>query len=98
MHAVPSHIAASLLVTVQAADELLVIDHIHVFNANGFEVAVDAAAPPTQRLRLVALPFSQHTVFGPSDVFELIALLAETPTANCRLPKLRTMFASRAVF
>ena len=53
-------------------------------------------APPTQRLRLLALPFSKHTVFGRSDVHELVTLLAEAPGTPCRLPKLRSMFAMRA--
>ena len=48
-----------------AADELIVIDHLNIFKQNGFEIQVDSAAPPTQRLRLLALPFSKHTVFGP---------------------------------
>lgn len=69
---------------------------MHVFTANGFQIAVDAAAPPTQRLKLVALPFSKMSVFGPSDVHELVALLAEAPGTHCRLPKLRAMFAMRA--
>ena len=79
-----------------AADELLVIDHMHVFNANGFHMSVDAAAPPTQRLHLVALPFSKETVFGPADVHELVTLLSEAPGGHCTLPKLRAMFARRA--
>ena len=59
-------------------------------------MAVDNDAPPTQRLKLLSLPFSKHTVFGPSDVHELVTLLAEAPHAAVRLPKLRAMFASRA--
>jgi DNA mismatch repair protein MutL len=87
---------APLPLHLTAADELLVVEHMHVFHANGFDITVEPSAPPTQRLRLVALPFSQHTVFGPSDVHELVTLLAEAPTTQCRLPKLRSMFAMRA--
>eukprot|EP00967_Tisochrysis_lutea_P139406 scaffold253263_cov30-Tisochrysis_lutea.AAC.4 len=75
---------------------LQVIDHLHVFKSNGFEVQVLADAPPTQRLRLLTLPFSKHTIFGVRDVHELVALLTEAPGAMVRLPKLRDMFASRA--
>ena len=57
---------------------------------------VDVDALPTQRLRLVALPFSKDTVFGPSDISELVMLLSEAPGQSCRLPKLRSMFAMRA--
>ncbi len=87
---------APLPLHLTAADELLVIDHMHVFNANGFHITVEANAPPTQRLKLVALPFSKETVFGPSDVHELVTLLAEAPGSMCKLPKLRSMFAMRA--
>ena len=87
---------APLKLQLTAADELIVIDHLNVFKQNGFEIQVDSAAPPTQRLRLLALPFSKHTVFGPSDITELVTLLAEAPGQPCRLPKLRAMFAMRA--
>ena len=50
---------APLPLHLTAADELLVIDHMHVFNANGFHITVEANAPPTQRLKLVALPFNE---------------------------------------
>ena len=73
-----------------------VIEHLHIFKDNGFEVQVVQDARPTERLRLLTLPFSKHTVFGVADVHELIALLTEAPGAHARLPKLRDMFASRA--
>jgi len=83
-----------------AADELVVLDHMHVFKANGFEIDVVDGAPPTQRLRLRSLPFSKHTLFGVGDVHELIASLADGEVPGgapvCRLPKLRDMYASRA--
>ncbi|KAL1525310.1 hypothetical protein AB1Y20_020171 [Prymnesium parvum] len=87
---------APLHLQLTAADELIVIDHLHVFKQNGFEIEVDSSAPPTQRLRLLALPFSKHTVFGPGDITELVTLIAEAPGQPCKLPKLRSMFAMRA--
>ena len=87
---------APLPLHLTAADELLVLDHLHVFRDNGFHIHADLDAPPTQRLRLLALPFSKHTVFGVSDIHELVTLLAEAPGTPCRLPKLRAMFAMRA--
>ena len=87
---------APLPLSLTAADELTVLDHLHVFKRNGFEIQVVEGAPPTQRLRLLALPFSKHTVFGPSDVHELVTLLAEAPGQDVSLPKLRSMFAMRA--
>ena len=87
---------APLPLHLTAADELLVVDHMHVFVANGFGISVDAEAPPTQRLHLVSLPLSKATLFGPADVHDLVTLLADNPSASVRLPKLRSMFASRA--
>ena len=68
----------------QAADELVVIDNLEIFRANGFEIHVDSGSPPTQRLRLVALPFSKHTVFGPSDITEVLLPAATTVAAAAR--------------
>lgn len=87
---------APLALRLTAADELVIMEHLHVFRKNGFEIEVDVDALPTQRLRLVALPFSKDTVFGPSDISELVMLLSEAPGQSCRLPKLRSMFAMRA--
>jgi len=87
---------APLPLQLTAADELVVLDHLHVFKRNGFDVEVVDGAPPTQRLRLRTLPFSKHTVFGPSDVLELVTLLAEVPGQHVALPKLRAVFAMRA--
>lgn len=78
-------------------------DHLGVFAANGFTVAVDQSQPPTKRCRLVAVPFSQKQQFDVNDVRELAALIVERgeeadaeALAALRLPKLRAMFASRA--
>ena len=87
---------APLPLQLTASDELLVIDHMHVFKANGFHIGVEPSAPPTQRLKLLALPFSKLTVFGASDVHELVTLLSEAPGTHATLPKLRAMFAMRA--
>ena len=46
------------------------------FNYNGFDFVEDPNAPPHKRLRLTAVPFSRTVTFGPSDVQELIGLLA----------------------
>lgn len=87
---------APLPLHLTAADELAVIEHMDVFRANGLHIAVDEQAPPTQRLQLVALPFSKETVFGVSDVHELVTLVAEADGGAPTLPKLRAMYAMRA--
>lgn len=47
-----------------AADELIVMDHIHVFEKNGFRLSVDKDAPVSQRVQLLAVPHSKSIVFN----------------------------------
>lgn len=48
-----------------AGEEMVVIDHLDVFAKNGFTFQVDANAPATRKLKLLSLPFTKHTQFGP---------------------------------
>jgi DNA mismatch repair protein PMS2 len=65
------------------AEEACVLDHMDIFNANGFRFVFDADAPIRHRLSLKALPHSgavdgQKAVqFGPSDVTSLCSILME---------------------
>ncbi|OQR98480.1 hypothetical protein ACHHYP_08612 [Achlya hypogyna] len=81
-----------------AVEEMTVLEHLSVFEKQGFHFAVDASAPATEKLRLTAVPFSKHTTFGVADVRELASLLLEAPhqAQTLRLPKVTAMFASRA--
>jgi len=45
-------------------DEMIVMDNVEVFRANGFDFKIDEDAAPTQRLKLIAYPFSKNTEFG----------------------------------
>jgi DNA mismatch repair ATPase MutL len=45
---------------------------------------------------LKSVPFTKKKQFGVRDIHELCAILAQTPGVMCRLPKVMTMFASRA--
>lgn len=45
-------------------DEMIVMDNLEVFRANGFDFKIDEDALPTQRLKLIAYPFSKNTEFG----------------------------------
>ncbi|GBG26646.1 DNA mismatch repair protein PMS1 [Hondaea fermentalgiana] len=67
----------------------------------------DVVTPATQRLRLVGIPHSLKTEFGPEDVRELASVLRENPPppkdmrdqlkyVPPQLPRTRAMFASRA--
>ncbi len=92
------------VVQLSAAEELLVSEHSRIFAANGFHFdAPDDSQPAGRRLRLLAVPFSKTRTFGDEDVRELAALIQEAPDAALaetapilRLPKLTSIFASRA--
>ena len=71
----------------------ILLDNIHIFNANGFEFEIG------EEIKLKTIPMSRNTIFGKSDVDELLHILNEgldvlggTP----RPSKVRSMFASRA--
>lgn len=79
-----------------SSEELVVMENLHVFTKNGFELLVDNDAAPTHRVRIIALPWSKHTVFGVEDVRELCALLADQPGTMVTAPRRHSMLASRA--
>jgi len=85
-----------LSLELSAVDEMIVIDNLDVFRANGFDFDVNKDEPPTQRIKLTAYPFSKNTEFGIQDVMELIFLLRECPGKMVRLSRVSSMFASRA--
>lgn len=64
-------------------EEACVLDHMEIFQANGFRFAFDADAPIRHRLSLTALPHSgahegrKAVQFGPSDVSALCSILTE---------------------
>jgi DNA mismatch repair protein PMS2 len=65
------------------SEEACVLDHMDIFQANGFRFAFDPEAPIRHRLSLTALPHSgahegrKAVQFGPSDVSALCAILTE---------------------
>lgn len=64
-------------------EEACVLDHMDIFQANGFRFAFDTDAPIRHRLSLTALPHSgaqegrRAVQFGPSDVSALCSILIE---------------------
>jgi len=63
------------------------------------DAAVHAAhmTATRSRVRVRTLPFSKNLTFGADDIYELAALLSDNPSAQMvRLPKVTSMFASRA--
>ncbi|KDO31448.1 hypothetical protein SPRG_04063 [Saprolegnia parasitica CBS 223.65] len=87
-----------LRLEVTAVEEMTILEHMAIFEKQGFHFSVHHEAPVTQKLHLTALPFSKHTTFGLADVRELASLLMEAPhqAQTLRLPKVTSMFASRA--
>lgn len=63
------------------AEEMCVLDHMDVFEANGFRFQVDLDKPPRHRLALTALPHSgaregrKSVLFGKDDVSALCNIL-----------------------
>jgi DNA mismatch repair ATPase MutL len=75
-------------------------------NVNGDDFEInngENSCLPGRRLSISKLPYSKSTVFNDDDIHELASLLSENPWRSAaldgnmpRLPKLRSMFASRA--
>lgn len=84
-----------------AVDEEIILENQDALRSNGFVVDVDQSGDYQvgQRASLISLPMSKETTFKPSDLEELIALLADTPTPSSTIPrptKIRKILAMRA--
>lgn len=88
-----------------AIEEEIVLDNQDVLLKNGFVVDIDTSGdlPVGQRCHLRSLPMSKEVTFSPTDLEELLTLLAESPTTTTattssipRPSKVRRMFAMRA--
>ncbi|XP_068143775.1 mismatch repair endonuclease PMS2 [Drosophila tropicalis] len=80
-----------------AINEMILMDHLPVFEKNGFKFQIDADAPATKRVRLLGKPYSRNWEFGKEDIDELIFMLQDAPEGTiCRPSRIRAMFASRA--
>ncbi|XP_065367172.1 mismatch repair endonuclease PMS2 [Calliphora vicina] len=80
-----------------AVNEMVLIDHLSIFEKNGFKFEIDNNAPPTKKIRLLGKPFSKNWEFGKEDIDELIFMLQDAPEGTmCRPSRIRAMFASRA--
>ncbi|XP_023294988.2 mismatch repair endonuclease PMS2 isoform X1 [Lucilia cuprina] len=80
-----------------AVNEMVLIDHLPIFEKNGFKFEIDDNAAPTRRVRLLGKPFSKNWEFGKEDIDELIFMLQDAPEGTmCRPSRIRAMFASRA--
>lgn len=86
-----------------AMEEETVFDNNEALLKNGFQVEIDTSGNEEvgRRCKLVSLPMSREVTFDVTDLEELIALLAETPSGSSsehvpRPTKVRRMFAMRA--
>ncbi|KAM7345807.1 mismatch repair endonuclease PMS2 isoform 2-T2 [Cochliomyia hominivorax] len=80
-----------------AVNEIVLIDHLPIFEKNGFKFDIDNNAPATRKIRLLGKPFSKNWEFGKEDIDELIFMLQDAPEGTmCRPSRIRAMFASRA--
>uniref|UniRef100_A0A182NK55 MutL C-terminal dimerisation domain-containing protein n=1 Tax=Anopheles dirus TaxID=7168 RepID=A0A182NK55_9DIPT len=84
------------LLELTAVNEMVLVDNLDVFEMNGFKFEVDGAAPTTQKVRLIAKPYSRNWEFGKEDIDELVFMLQDAPNTVCRPSRVRAMFASRA--
>ncbi|KAG0783150.1 hypothetical protein G6F22_008805 [Rhizopus arrhizus] len=79
-----------------AAEELIVMDNIEVFKANGFDVEIITDNEPTKRLRVLSQPVTKKAMLDKKDFSELIYLLSEHPGEMVRCSRNRATFASMA--
>lgn len=85
-----------------AINEMILIDNMKVFEMNGFRFDIDMEAPVTERVKLIAKPYSRNWEFGKEDIDELLFMLQEGGNSDascmdtCRPSRVRAMFASRA--
>lgn len=98
-----------LVMELSPEEEVVVSMHLDVIRKNGFSLEEDVHAPPGQRFRLKAVPFSKNITFSIADVKELLSILmdshgecsifgsyrADTVDSVCP-PRVRAMLASRA--
>lgn len=86
---------------ITAVNETILIDNLKVFELNGFRFDIDMEKPITNRVKLIAKPFSKNWEFGKEDIDELLFMLQDNDGNNdgitvCRPSRVRAMFASRA--
>ncbi|GAA5949061.1 hypothetical protein JCM3765_003999 [Sporobolomyces pararoseus] len=78
-------------------DEITAIEHLDLLRLNGYDVVVDEDADVGERVKLLAQPVSNKTVFDIADFEELLDLIGSRAGNEIVRPsKTRKMFASRA--
>ncbi|KAF2205720.1 DNA mismatch repair protein MutL [Delitschia confertaspora ATCC 74209] len=103
---VPQRLVHPRPLELTAIEEEIILNSKDSLTANGFIVSMDisGASPVGSRARLLSLPMSKEVTFTPTDLEELLALLAENPPSYSpcheshipRPSKVRKLLASRA--
>lgn len=65
------------MVSATSSQEAMIVQHIDIFERNGFHLEIDEDAPSGKRVKLVSIPFSKSIHFGPDDVCELASILSD---------------------
>ncbi|KAL4206497.1 DNA mismatch repair protein MutL, partial [Rhizopus microsporus] len=84
------------ILDLSAAEELVVMDHLDVFKANGFDIEVLPDNEPTKRIRVLSQPVTKRAMLDKKDISEIIHLLSEHPDEMVRCSRNRAIFASMA--
>lgn len=86
------------LLELTAAAKSTLLDNEDVFRKNGFIIKREETSEGTENLFLTSIPVSEKTIFGKSDIDEMIFMLQEDSSHSkmCRPSRIRSMFASRA--
>jgi DNA mismatch repair protein PMS2 len=74
-----------LVLEATAAEELIIIENLSTFEANGFKLLIDDNNENKNnhsRIKILAVPFSKHIQFGENDVHELASILSENISGN----------------
>ncbi|TPX61501.1 hypothetical protein PhCBS80983_g01070 [Powellomyces hirtus] len=79
-----------------AQQELVAAEHQDILRNNGFHVEFDPDAPPSQRVRLLALPQSKGVSFSVKDLEELLYKLGDGADEDVRCARVNTIMASKA--
>ncbi|QLL31407.1 hypothetical protein HG536_0B02700 [Torulaspora globosa] len=90
---------APLPVELSVIDELLVMEHLDIFEKNGFKLIINEQETQGCKIEITNLPVSKRTLFNVDDFYELVYLIKENSGLhrnNIRCSKIRSMFAMRA--
>jgi len=68
-------------------EELIVADNLDAFRSAGFNMEYEREGIPTKRVKLLTVPYSQNTVFGLTDVQQMIAEMKSTSARGGKVSK-----------